>query len=308
MIKRTLYFGNPAYLRRQDQQLKILQPKDKKELASIPIEDIGVMVLDHPQVTMSQALLSALIDANVAVISCNEKHHPVGLFLPLAGNSLQSERFKVQIDASEPLKKQLWAQTVGAKVENQAKLLERLGKDAKRLFAMLPQIKSGDSDNIEGRAARVYWQVLLGEDDFVRERFGKAPNSQLNYCYAILRAAVARALVSSGMLPTLGIFHRNKYNAYCLADDIMEPYRPFCDEVVLPMYYKGEFALDELNTEQKAKLLSVLTTDVEIAGKKSPLLVAISRTTNSLYECFAGDRRKILYPDFYESRSAKSIS
>lgn len=308
MIKRILYFGNPAYLRRQDKQLKVLQPKEKKELASIPIEDIGVVVLDHPQITMSQALLSALIDANVAVISCNEKHHPVGLFMPLAGNSLQSERFKVQIDASEPLKKQLWAQTVAVKVENQAKLLERLDKDAKRLFALVPQVKSGDSDNIEGRAARVYWQLLLGEDDFVRERFGKAPNSQLNYCYAILRAAVARALVSSGLLPTFGIFHRNKYNAYCLADDIMEPYRPFCDEVVLPMYYKGEFNSEELNTEQKAKLLSVLTVDVEIGGKKSPLLVAISRTTNSLYECFAGDRRKILYPDFYESRSLKSIS
>lgn len=308
MIKRILYFGNPAYLRRQDKQLKVLQPKEKKELASIPIEDIGVVVLDHPQITMSQALLSALIDANVAVISCNEKHHPVGLFMPLAGNSLQSERFKVQIDASEPLKKQLWAQTVAVKVENQAKLLERLDKDAKRLFALVPQVKSGDSDNIEGRAARVYWQLLLGEDDFVRERFGKAPNSQLNYCYTILRAAVARALVSSGLLPTFGIFHRNKYNAYCLADDIMEPYRPFCDEVVLPMYYKGEFNSEELNTEQKAKLLSVLTVDVEIGGKKSPLLVAISRTTNSLYECFAGDRRKILYPDFYESRSLKSIS
>lgn len=308
MIKRTLYFGNPAYLRRQDKQLKVLKPKEKEELASIPIEDIGVLVLDHPQITLSQALLSALIDANVAVISCNDKHHPVGLFLPLAANSLQTERFRIQIAASEPLKKNLWSQTVAAKVENQAKLMERLGKDAKRLFALVPQIKSGDSENVEARAARVYWQSLLGEDDFVRERFGKAPNSQLNYCYAILRAAVARALVSSGMLPTFGIFHRNKYNAYCLADDIMEPYRPFCDEVVLPMYYKGEFNSEELNTEQKAKLLSVLTADVSIAGKKSPLLVAISRTTSSLYECFAGDRRKILYPDFYESKSLKSIS
>ena len=308
MIKRTLYFGNPAYLRRQDKQLKVLKPKEKEELASIPIEDIGVLVLDHPQITLSQALLSALIDSNVAVISCNDKHHPVGLFLPLAANSLQTERFRIQIAASEPLKKNLWSQTVAAKVENQAKLMERLGKDAKRLFALVPQIKSGDSENVEARAARVYWQSLLGEDDFVRERFGKAPNSQLNYCYAILRAAVARALVSSGMLPTFGIFHRNKYNAYCLADDIMEPYRPFCDEVVLPMYYKGEFNSEELNTEQKAKLLSVLTADVSIAGKKSPLLVAISRTTSSLYECFAGDRRKILYPDFYESKSLKSIS
>lgn len=307
MIKRTLYFGNPAYLRRQDKQLKVLKPKEQTELATIPIEDIGVMVLDHPQVTLSQALLSELISCNVAVISCNEKHHPVGLFLPLDANSVQSERFKVQIAASEPLKKQLWTQTVSAKVYNQAKLLERLGKDAKRLHALIPQIKSGDSDNVEGRAAKVYWDILLGEDDFTRDRFGKAPNPQLNYAYAIVRASVARALVSSGLLPTLGIFHRNKYNAYCLADDIMEPYRPFCDEVVLQMYYSNELEADELNTEQKAKILEVLTADVEIGGRKSPLLVAISRTTSSLYECFLGDRRKIVYPDFYESRSLKPV-
>lgn len=308
MIKRTLYFGNPAYLRRQDKQLKVLKPEQRKEVASIPIEDIGVVVLDHPQVTISQALLSELVLNNVAVLSCNEKHHPVGLFMPLAGNSLQSERFRIQIAASEPLKKNLWAQTVAAKVANQADILEQMGKEAKRLHALIPQIKSGDSDNIEGRAARVYWDLLLGDDDFVRERFGKAPNPQLNYTYALIRAAVARALVSSGMLPTLGIFHRNKYNAYCLADDIMEPYRPFCDQLVLPMYYSGEFTSEDLTTDQKAKLLSVLTCDVLIGGKKSPLMTAISRTTNSLFECFAGERRKILYPDFYESRSFKPIS
>lgn len=308
MIKRTLYFGNPAYLRRQDKQLKVLKPQERKEVASIPIEDIGVVVLDHPQVTMSQALLSELVLNNVAVLSCNEKHHPVGLFMPLAGNSLQSERFRIQIAASEPLKKNLWAQTVAAKVFNQADILEQMGKDAKRLHALIPQIKSGDSDNIEGRAAKVYWDLLLGDDDFVRERFGKAPNPQLNYAYALMRAAVARALVSSGMLPTLGIFHRNKYNAYCLADDVMEPYRPFCDQLVLPMYYNGEFTSEDLTTDQKAKLLGVLTSDVLIGGKKSPLMTAISRTTNSLFECFAGERRKILYPDFYESRSFKPIS
>ena len=308
MIKRTLYFGNPAYLRRQDKQLKVVKPEERKEVATIPIEDIGVVVLDHPQVTLSQALLSELILNNVAVLSCNEKHHPVGLFLPLAGNSLQTERFRIQIAASEPLKKNLWAQTVAAKVFNQANILVQMDKDAKRLHALIPQIKSGDSDNIEGRAARVYWELLLGEDDFVRERYGKAPNSQLNYTYALIRAAVARALVSSGMLPTLGIFHRNKYNAYCLADDIMEPYRPFCDQLVLPMYYNGEFTSEDLRTDQKAKLLSVLTCDVLIGGKKSPLMTAISRTTNSLFECFAGERRKILYPDFYESRSLKPIS
>ncbi len=307
MIKRTLYFGNPAYLRREDGQLKVLLPKEKTELASIPIEDIGVMVLDHPQVTLSQALLSYLVSSNVALISCNEKHHPVGLFLPLDGNSVQSERFKVQLDASEPLKKQLWAQTIGAKVENQARLLERFDMDAKQLYALLPQIKSGDSDNVEARAAKIYWGALFENHDFVRERFGNVPNPQLNYAYAIMRACVARALVSSGMLPTLGIFHRNKYNAYCLADDIMEPYRPYCDELVMQLFYDGELTDEKLTKDQKAKILSVLTTDVVFAGKKSPLLVGISRTTNSLYECFAGDRRKIIYPEFYDRVRTKSV-
>ncbi len=307
MIKRTLYFGNPAYLRRQDDQLKVLKPKEATELASIPIEDIGVMVLDHPQVTLSQALLSCLMANNVALISCNDKHHPVGLFLPLDGNSVQSERFKVQLNASEPLKKQLWAQTVSAKVENQARLLERFGLDAKRLFALIPQIKSGDSENVEARAAKVYWSSLFENSSFVRERFGDVPNPQLNYAYAIMRACVARALVSSGMLPTLGIFHRNKYNAYCLADDIMEPYRPYCDEVVMQMFYKGELENEELTKDQKAKILSLLTTDVVIAGKKSPLMVGISRTTSSLYECFAGERRKIRYPEFYDTVCTQSI-
>lgn len=296
MIKRTLYFGNPAYLRRQDKQLKVQKPEERKEVASIPIEDIGVMVLDHPQLTLSQALLSELLENNVAVLSCNQKHHPVGLFMPLAGNSLQSERFRIQIAASEPLKKNLWSQTVFAKVANQARVLEKLGKESKQLHALLPQIKSGDTDNIEGRAAKVYWKLLLGDDDFVRDRFGEAPNAQLNYAYALVRAAVARGLVSSGLLPTLGIFHRNKYNAYCLADDIIEPYRPFCDLLVLPLYYGGEFNKEELDSSQKAKLLEVLTFDVVMAKKKSPLMNAISRTTNSLYECFAGERRKILYP------------
>jgi CRISPR-associated protein Cas1 len=296
MIKRTLYFGNPAYLRRQDKQLKVLKPEQRKEVASIPIEDIGVMVLDHPQVTISQALLSALLENNVAVLSCNEKHHPVGLFMPLAGHSLQSERFRIQIESSEPLKKNLWAQTVAAKIQNQACVAEILEKDPSQLHALLPQIKSGDPDNIEGRAARIYWDLVLDAKDFVRDRYGYAPNAHLNYAYALVRAAVARALVSSGLLPTLGIFHRNKYNAYCLADDIMEPYRAFCDLLVLPLYYSGEFDKEEIDTQQKAKLLSVLTSDVILAKKKSPLMNAISRTTNSLYECFAGERRKILYP------------
>lgn len=302
MIKRTLYFGNPAYLNKKDGQLKVGDPETKSEKASIPIEDIAIVVLDHWQITITQGLVSDLIDHNVALISCDSKHLPSGLMLPLNGNHVQTERFRLQINASEPLLKSLWSQTVKAKIENQAAFLERCGFENKRLLALLPQIKSGDPENIEGRAASVYWKLLFNEHDFTRDRFGVEPNSHLNYCYTILRATVARALVSSGMLPTLGIFHRNKYNAYCLADDIMEPYRPFCDEIVYDMFVNKEINSEDISREQKAKLLSIATVDVLIDGKKSPLMVALSRTTNSLYECFEGTRRKIVYPEFYNIR------
>lgn len=301
MIKRTLYFSNPAYLHKKDQQLKVIDPETQLEKASIPLEDIAVVVLDHPQLTLTHALVADLTDRNAALVSCDSRHLPSGLMLPLDGNHVQTERFRKQINASEPLVKNLWTQTVKAKVENQAALLKRSGFENKQLLALVPQIKSGDSDNIEGRAASVYWKLLFNEHDFTRDRFGLEPNSHLNYCYAILRAIVARALVSSGLLPTLGIFHRNKYNAYCLADDIMEPYRPFCDELVYEMFTKGKIDSEDITREHKARLLSIATCDVLIDGKKSPLMVAISRTTNSLYECFEGSRRKIVYPEFIDN-------
>lgn len=300
MIKRTLYFGNPAYIHKKNQQLKVVRPVDNTELGSIPIEDIGVVVLDNYQVTITHGAMAALLCQNTAIISCDERHLPVGLMLPLSGNTEQSERFRYQIDASEPLKKSLWQQTVKAKVENQAEVLKRCGMDTKRLDALVPQIQSGDPDNIEGRAASVYWKQLFEEIEFKRDRYGAFPNPHLNYAYAILRAIVARALVSSGMLPTLGIFHRNKYNAYCLADDIMEPYRPFCDELVYKMLLAGEIQQEDISKEQKKKLLSIATVDVVLNGNKSPLMVGVSRTTNSLFECYQGNRRKIIYPKFQD--------
>lgn len=298
MIKRTIYFGNPAYLHKKDQQLKIIDTETQAEKASIPLEDIAVVILDHPQLTITHALLSDLLDRNVALVSCDNSHLPSGLMLPLDGHHIQTERFRTQLAASEPLLKNLWAQTVKAKVENQADMLLRASIESKQLRALIPQIKSGDPDNIEGRAAAVYWKLVYGADGFTRDRYGMAPNAHLNYCYAILRAMVARALVSSGMLPTMGIHHRNKYNAYCLADDVMEPYRPFCDELVYQLYLSGCIDSEEINREHKARLLSIATCDVMIDGKRSPLMVALSRTTNSLFECFEGSRRKIVYPEF----------
>jgi CRISPR-associated protein Cas1 len=300
MIKRTLYFGNPAYMHKELLQLKVLKTEDNSALASIPIEDIGVVILDNPQITLTHSLMGALLENNVAIISCDARHMPVGLLLPLAGNSIQTERFREQIAATEPLKKNLWAQTVKAKIENQANVLRMAGADNKKLLALIPQIQSGDPDNVEGRAASVYWKLLFEGLPFVRDRYGSLPNAHLNYSYAILRAIVARSLVGSGLLPTLGIHHSNRYNAYCLADDIMEPYRPFCDWIVYKMVKSGEIEDDDIIKAHKVKLLTIAAVDIEIEHKKSPLMVGLPRTTNSLVECFAGIRRKIIYPRFID--------
>jgi CRISP-associated protein Cas1 len=303
MIKRTLYFGNPAYLRTQNEQLIVTLPENKSGLnekdrsASIPIEDIGIVILDHQQITISQALIAKLLNNNVAFITCNDTHHPTGLLLNLDGNTLQAERFRQQIDASLPLKKQLWAQTIEQKLKNQAFILKQFNQgDPELLLQMSKQIRSGDPENMEGRAAAHYWKHLFGiENDFKRDREGDSPNHVLNYGYAILRAITARCLVGSGLLPTLGIHHRNKYNAYCLADDIMEPYRPFIDQIVATFFYEKAIP-EELDKETKAKLLAIPTIDVIINGESSPLMIAMQRTTASLNKCFEGVQLKISYP------------
>lgn len=308
MIKRTLYFGNPAYLSVKYSQLEIRLPEVEKNdtlsesfkasaIKQIPIEDIGVVVLDNKQITITHGALSALLDNNVAVITCDEHRMPSGLILPLAGNTTQSERFRYQIEASLPLKKQLWQQTIQAKIANQyAVLHQQRGLECGNMEAWVKQVKSGDTDNLEGRAAAFYWQNLFGNiDGFHRDREGIAPNNLLNYGYAILRAVVARSLVGSGLLPTLGIHHHNRYNAYCLADDIMEPYRPYVDTLVAKIVDNG-IDCSTLTTEIKGKLLSIPVIDVTISGLRRPLMLAVATTTASLYKCYSGEIRKIAYP------------
>lgn len=298
MIKRTLYFGNPAYLNLRLAQLEINSPNKSKDFETkrIPIEDIGVVVLDNSQVTITQGALSALLDNNVAVITCDTRHMPTGLMLPLSGNTTQSERFRHQIEASIPLKKQLWQQTVQAKILNQAAVLSK-NRDAEcgNMIAWTKQVKSGDSENMEARAAAYYWKNLFPIDGFTRDRDADGPNNLLNYGYAILRAVVARGLVASGLLPTLGIHHHNRYNAYCLADDIMEPYRPFVDNLVFEIVSSG-IDTSTLTSEIKSKLLSIPVIDVTINYRRSPLMIGVSTTTASLYKCFSGELRKIAYP------------
>ena len=311
MIKKTLYFGNSAYLSLKNAQLVIKLPEVEKNdtlpesfkvqtQVTKPIEDIGVVVLDNQRITITTGAMEALLANNCAIITCDQRSMPVGLVLPLSGNTTQSERFRDQIDASLPLKKQLWQQTIQAKISNQAAVLATCRKaEVGCLRAWAKDVRSGDPDNFEGRAAAYYWRYLFGLhiDGFTRDREGLPPNNALNYGYAILRAIVARALVSSGMLPTLGIHHHNRYNAYCLADDIMEPYRPYVDEYVFQLTQKHGLPSEDLSKTWKTELLLIPTLDVVIGGRKSPLMVGVTQTTASLYKCFSGELRKVAYPE-----------
>lgn len=309
MIKRTLYFGNPAYLSLKDEQLVVKLPEIEKNdtlpdsfkqqnVKTIPIEDLGVIILDHKQITLTQALLEKLLDNTCAVITCNSQRMPYGLLLPLESNTIQHERFMAQIGASLPLQKQLWQQTVVRKIENQAYVLSHCTESiTDNMLKWASDVKSGDNDNQEARAAAYYWANLFPNiPNFTRKREGDAPNNLLNYGYAILRAVVARALVAAGLLPTLGIHHRNRYNAYCLADDIMEPYRPAVDVLVIQLVKKYGIPA-ELTKELKAELLQIPVLDVKIEGKRSPLMVAVATTVSSLVKCYTGQLKKIVYPN-----------
>ena len=308
MIKKTLCFSNPAYLSLKDSQLVIKIPAveksdvsddfKKESIRTIPIEDIGVVVLDNKQITFTQGLMESLLENNCAVITCDSSHLPVGLMLPLCGNTLQTERFRNQIEASLPLQKQLWQQTMIAKIRNQAAVLQQVRNlEAKNMLKWASEVKSGDSDNKEAQAAVYYWQNAFPQNEkFTREREGDAPNNLLNYGYAILRAVVARALVSSGLLPTFGMHHHNRYNAYCLADDVMEPYRPYVDKLVMNIYEKHPDC-SELTKELKADLLQIPVLEVTINGQRSPLMIAATTTTASLQKCYSGETRKISYPE-----------
>lgn len=293
MIKRTLFFGNKCSLTSKNEQLII---KTELKETSVPIEDIGYVVIEHQESYISMPALNKLVENNVAVIICDNKHMPSAMLLNLNAHHIQHEIFKNQLNASEPLKKQLWQQTIKTKIQHQAQLLEKIGQLDSPLNYYASKVLSGDSDNREGAAAAYYWKHLF-DFDFKRERFGDFPNSFLNYGYIVLRAAVARALSGSGLLNTLGIHHHNKYNAFCLADDIMEPYRPLVDAKVLSII--ANYDDTELTTQIKAELLSVLTEPVYFDDCVSPLIVALNTTTSSLQKCFMGSSKKIIYPKLW---------
>lgn len=297
MIKRTLVVSNKAYLSKQENHLII---EGDVRSGDLPVEDIGVLMLENPQITVTHGLLASLMENNTVVVVCGRNHHPLGIMNPIASNVIHTRVIQAQAGASLPLKKLLWKQTVKAKLLNQAAILERTGLEPAPLRLWAKRVRSGDSDNLEGRGAAYYWSKVFPEyPGFTRDPEGDPPNQLLNYGYSILRAAMARALVSSGLHPALGIFHKSQYNPFTLADDIMEPYRPFVDWLVCRIIRLPQFCA-ELDTTTKKELLSLLTMDVVLDGEKKPLMTALSSTTASVARCFLKEGTKIAYPNLHE--------
>ncbi len=293
MIKQTLMFQTPVSLSLRNKQLVIKLKGNEETEITRPIEDIGVVVIENQQVKITLPLLNELADNNVAVIFCDDRAMPKSMLMNLDGNSIQQESYRYQLEATQPTKKQVWKQLVECKIKNQSRLLLKLGKDGEMLKPYYMNVKSGDSDNREGAAARLYWNHLFDEG-FRRERDGLPPNNFLNYGYAILRAAVTRALIGSGLYPAFGVFHRSRYNAFPLADDVMEPYRPFVDELAYRLYYDGGHS--DLNKEVKVALQRVLFCDVKMGKMTRPLEIALSMTTASLLKIYTGNLDKLTLP------------
>ena len=303
MIKRIIEISQAkTYLSVKYGQLIIRQ--DGEQVSSIPCEDIGVLLVDHQGVTYTHSVFTELLQCGAAVVLCGGDHHPTGMLLPIESNSVQTERFRQQIEAKEPVKKRLWKQIVKAKIKHQAKVV---GKDSdvyRTLMALRDRVRSGDPDNIEAQASRKFWPVYLqdvvstssAQVQFRRNIDGAPPNNMLNYGYMVMRASVARALCSAGLLPSLGVHHRNRYNAFCLADDLLEPFRGFVESKVRDIYLDIG-PVDELEQSTKARLLEVLYEEVSIAGFKGPLMVGLHRTMASLQRCFSGEQKKIDLPE-----------
>jgi len=292
MLKRALVFSSPLNVSLKNEQLVMCFKEMPDEKKTVPIEDIGMVLVENQMVYITIPVLNRLADNNVAVVFCNHKGMPNSMLLNLDSNSAQGEVLRNQFAATEPLKKQLWKQVVEAKIKNQSLLLAKLGKDGNKLKPYYNNVKSGDTDNREGAAARIYWSELFGRD-FVRDRKAEGINILLNYGYTILRAAVARALVSSGLFPAIGIFHRDRGNAFPLADDMMEPYRPYVDEIVCDLSEKG---MTELNKEAKAALIKLLYCDTCFTKVTRPLSIGLTMTMASLAKCYSKDATKLQLP------------
>lgn len=293
MLKRAIYITNHVSLSVKNNQL-IISPKDTTCAPnSIPIEDLGYVIIENQQTFITIPAINALSDYNVAVVFCGANMMPRSMMMNLDTCATQGERYRNQIEASAPVKKQLWQQIITAKIKNQSLLLSKLGMNGEKLKPLYKNVKSGDIDNREGVAAKIYWKELFG-DGFYRNRDGIPPNNLLNYGYAILRAAVARGLMGSGLFPAFGVFHRNRSNAFPLADDMMEPYRPYVDEIVYHLYNEGN---EQLNKDVKSHIVKLLYSDTKFAKVRRPMDIGISFSCASLAKYFAGTTKKLSFPE-----------
>lgn len=292
MLKRSLVFENPVILRLKDKQLVVSFKELPDEKRTIPIEDIGFVLINHPMVSISMPLLNELASNNIAVVFCDEKGLPQSMLLNFDSNLTQGKIISEQLVAGEVLKKNLWRQIIVSKIKNQSLLLNKLGLDGESLKPLYMNVKSGDSDNKEGIAARLYFKTLFGKE-FTRDRNTGGINAFLNYGYAILRAATVRAVLSSGLFPALGIFHHHRSNAFPLADDIMEPFRPFVDEIVYDLFRQNQ---SELTKENKGKLIASLYCDTYYEKVTRPLSVGLSITMASLAKCYINEHKTLNLP------------
>lgn len=292
MLKRTLCFTSPVQLSLKNAQIVISFKDIPNEQRTIPIEDVGMVLIENQMVSITMPLLNELVDSGVGVVFCDRKGLPHAMLQNLDGNSLQGEFLRNQIAVGEVLRKQLWKQIIEAKIRNQSALLEKLHQKGDVLKPYYSNVKSGDADNREGIAAKLYWTSLFGSD-FVRDRNQEGINALLNYGYTILRSAAARALVSAGLSPALGLFHHNRSNAFPLADDMMEPFRPYVDEIVYHLCEEGRLSVTK---ETKVNLIGVLSCDTHYDNVMRPLQVGLSMTMASLARCYAGEQKKLSLP------------
>jgi CRISPR-associated protein Cas1 len=308
MIKRTVEISG-AGNRLSVSLGSLLIQRDGQQVASIPLEDLGILILDAADTVYTHWVLAEALAAGAAIVPCGRDHLPCGLFLP-QDNSLMTQRLAAQVAAPLPLKKRLWKQIVQAKVRHQAAALPPDSPARRRIANLITQIRSGDPTNVEAQAARIYWQAMFGQE-FRRNpraasRVGDADdgaNTLLNYGYAVVRAAVARAIAGAGLHPSFGLHHHNRGNPFALADDLLEPLRPLVDRKAkaladFPSRASGSNdGQTDLRPNTKRELLGILTEEVQVADLKGPLLVALERTVASLVRCYAGEQAKLDLPE-----------
>lgn len=292
MIKRIIEVSNPSYLHLKNKQLKIEQ--ERIEVASIPIEDIGALILEHSAIIISQPLIIECQKNNTAIIFCDEKHLPYSTILPISeGNNLHQKVLKQQINITQPARKNLWKQIIQQKIQNQASVLQQFNKPFTRLEKLSNEVKSGDATNCEGLAAQYYWKTLFG-NNFLRDQNADGINAILNYGYSIIRAMVARSIVASGLHPAIGLFHHNQYNGLCLADDLMEPFRPWIDSIAYRLYQDD--ADVSITKEVKIPFLDLISESVEFKNKQMPLMISMHYLMAELKRNFSKESKRLVYP------------